>query len=115
MARHQFIQAGSLVTIPVHEPTRHGLLIDPRGASEHARREVGTQHLHLQAGAEYVVVSQGPDGPDYTVRCDKHRWQSLPLVLLPEGDLSRCPLCVAHLEAMAGQRRYTEARRVAAA
>lgn len=105
----QVLQSSPLGAIPAMRPSVEGLVLDPH----YRRGEPAAAHPQDQPGAEYVVVTAGPDGSDYTVRCDKHRWQGLPSPVLP-GGLARCPLCLAHREAVVGQQRYRRARGEAA-
>ena len=49
-----------------------------------------------------VMVTHGPDGPDFTRICGLHRWASLPSVY--QSDLPRCPHC--ELETDAGRNRF---------
>lgn len=101
----QVVQSSPFGAVPAMRPSVEGLVLDPH----YRRGEPAAAHPQDQAGAEYVVVTAGPDGSDYTVRCDKHRWQGLPSPVLP-GGLCRCPFCLAEVNGLAGQQRYAAAR-----
>jgi len=93
-------QPAGFVTVP-----RLAGAVQPALEQQHRGSQPAAAHREREAGAEYVTVSEGRDGTDYTVKCDRHRWQSEPLVLLPTHG-PRCPLCIAERDAAAGQRRY---------